>query len=141
MTGGGARGFTLIEVLVALAILAIALGALVKGGGANAANAAHLRDKSLAHWVAMNRVAEVQLEPGWPGIATTRGTAGMAGREWQWVARVSDTFDGDVRRLEVEVGEAGREEFTPLEKLIAFLPRPGSQNTGSQGAGGGGGNE
>lgn len=118
-----AAGFTLLEVLVALAVLAIALAALVKGGGENASNAAYLRDKTIAHWVAINRVTELQLQEQWPSTGTTRGSEEMAQREWFWLAKVSDTFDDDVRRLEVEVRKEEREEGY-VARVIAFLPRP-----------------
>lgn len=58
------RGFTLLEVLVALAILAIALGALIKAGSTNTANAVYLRDKTFAHWVALNTITEMQVRDG-----------------------------------------------------------------------------
>ncbi|MGE0080919.1 MAG: type II secretion system minor pseudopilin GspI [Thiohalomonadaceae bacterium] len=117
------RGFTLLEVLVALAIVAIALGALLKTGAGNSANAVYLRDKTLAHWVAMNKVTELQLEPGWPAVGTTRGKAEMAGREWQWTAKVSETFDANVRRVDVEV-RAEDERGSALDTVTAFLPKP-----------------
>lgn len=117
-----ARGFTLLEVLVALAILAIALGALLKTGASNSANAVYLRDKTIAHWVAMNQVTEIQLAPAWPGTGTTRGKVDMAGRQWQWSATISETFDADVRRLDVEVRAAERD--APLDTVSAFLPKP-----------------
>jgi len=117
------RGFTLLEVLVALAIVAIALGALLKTGAGNSANAVYLRDKTLAHWVAMNKVTEFQLAPGWPATGTTRGKADMAGREWHWTAKVSETFDANVRRLDVEV-RTGRDRDAALDVVSAFLPKP-----------------
>jgi general secretion pathway protein I len=117
------RGFTLLEVLVALAILAIALGALLKTGASNTANAVYLRDKTIAHFVAMNQVTEIQLDTGWAGVGTRRGKAEMAGREWQWTARVSETFDENVRRVDVEV-RAEDERDAPLDTVTAFLPRP-----------------
>lgn len=119
-----ARGFTLLEVMVALAVVAIALSALVKGGSQSAATAAHLRDKSLAHWVAMNRVAELQLQKQWPAPGESRGDEEMAGRRWHTLARVSTTEDPDIRRLEVEVRASEAKEAAVVERLLAFLPRP-----------------
>jgi general secretion pathway protein I len=116
------QGFTLLEVLVALAIIAITLGALVKTGASNANNASYLRDKTVAHWVAMNRATEMQLEPAWPPAGITEGKVEMGGREWHWRAKVSDTFDADIRRLDVDVRlEAAKEGM--LDKVSAFLPR------------------
>lgn len=117
------RGFTLLEVLVALAVLAITLGALIKGGSEVATNGAYLRDKTLAQWVARNRVAELQLETQWPETGSREGREEMAGREWFWRSAVSETFDEDVRRLEVGVyADERREEL--LDRVVAFLPRP-----------------
>ncbi len=62
--GARHRGFTLLEVLVALAVLAIAMAALIKTGGENTRSAAYLRDKTLAQWVAMNVIAEQRLKAG-----------------------------------------------------------------------------
>ena len=55
------RGFTLLEVMVALAILALTLGAMIQAGGASARNVAMLRDRTLASWVALNKVNEALL--------------------------------------------------------------------------------
>lgn len=116
-------GFTLLEVLVALAIVAIALGALLKTGAGNSANAVYLRDKTFAHWVAMNKVTELQLAPSWPDVGTSRGKVEMAGRAWQWTAKVSGTFDANVRRVDVEVrADDGRDGV--LDVATAFLPKP-----------------
>jgi general secretion pathway protein I len=122
-----ARGFTLIEVMVALAVLAIALSAVTKGVSQNTANLAYLRDRTLAHWVAMNKIAELQIRRDWPGPGATQGTSDMAGREWQWMATVKDTPDADVRLLEVEVSaktSAGRDSQPPLTHLLGYLGKP-----------------
>ncbi len=116
------RGFTLLEVLVALAVLAVGLAALVQAGGAGARNAAYLKEKTLAHWVAMNKAAEYQLAGQWPGVGRRSGTVVMAGREWRWQVEVKATPDGDVRRLEVSVYPDRGEE--PLVRRIAFVGRP-----------------
>jgi len=119
-------GFTLLEVMVALAVLAIALAALIKGVSANSANAAYLRDKSFAHWVGMNVVAEQRLIAGGNEQGVKRGEEEMGNHTWYWSARVSETFDEDVRRLDVEVRASEERDGTPLATLVAFLPRPAS---------------
>ena len=123
------RGFTLLEVMVALAVVAIALAALVKGGGQSAVTAAHLRDKSFAHWVAMNRVAELRLQPQWPATGESRGDEEMARRRWYTLARVSATEDADLRRLEVEVRGSEEKEAPVIARVTAFLPRPNSASS------------
>lgn len=119
-------GFTLLEVMVALAVLAIALAALIKGVSANSANAAYLRDKSFAQWVGMNVVAEQRLIAGGKEQGVKRGEEEMGNHTWYWSARVSETFDEDVRRLDVEVRASEERDGTPLATLVAFLPRPAS---------------
>lgn len=118
-----ARAFTLLEVLVALAVVAIALTAAVTAAGQDARNVALLRDRTLAHWVAMDRVAEAQLSDDWPGVGKREGDTVMAGQEWHWTLAVSATDDDDVRRLDVEVRHTPREERA-LTSMIAYLGRP-----------------
>ena len=116
-------GFTLLEVMVALVVLATALAAMIKGTAANAANAAYLRDKTLAHWVGMNVVAEQRLEGKW-GEGVQRGEEDMGLHTWYWTSILSKTFDEDVRRLDVEVRGSDDREASALSKLVAFIPRP-----------------
>ena len=117
------RGFTLLEVMVALAVLAIALAALIKGVSENSANAAHLRNKSFAHWVGMNVVAEQRLSGDWHA-KEKRGEEEMGNHTWYWHYTVTETFDEDVRRLDVEVYIDEDRDGSPLVRLVAFLPRP-----------------
>ena len=119
-----ANGFTLLEVMVALAVLTIALAALIKGTADNANNAAYLRDKTLAHWVGMNVVAEQRLAAKWNEQGVQRGDEEMGNHVWYWSAKLVKTFDEDVRRLEVEVRDSDARDTTPLATLVAFLPRP-----------------
>lgn len=132
------RAFTLLEVLVALAVLAIAMAALVKGGAENASAVAYTRDKTLAQWVAMNVIAEQRLSDSWPEKGKKRGNEEMGGHEWYWESTVAETFNEDIRRLEVAVRETEDKEATSLVTLVAFLPRP--KKASSSGQGGDGGN-
>lgn len=116
------RGFTLLEVLVALAVLALALGALVHAGAEQAASLDHLRSRTLAHWVAANELAEARLASNWPEPGERRGTTRMGRAEWHWVMTVSDTEDPDVRRLEVAV-RAAPGDPDPVVTLAGFAGR------------------
>ena len=117
------RGFTLIEVLVALAVLAISLAAVINGISANVSNAAHLRDRTLAHWVAMNKVAEVQAGVTFPDTGVTKGAALLAGRAFDWSMTVPGTSDTNVRRLDVEV-RLRQDGGQSLARLVAYAGRP-----------------
>jgi general secretion pathway protein I len=115
-------GFTLLEVLVALAVVAIALGAIIKVTAESANSTAYLRDRTLASWVALNQINQLLLNPDWPKDDSAKsGKAEMADREWRWELRVSETSDKDLRRLEVTV--RSRDGAEPLATLIAFKSR------------------
>lgn len=136
-TGVRQGGFTLLEVMVALMILALALGAVIRGTAVNAANAAYLRDKTFAHWVAMNVAAEYRLLPEWPGLGKRTGKAEMAGREWHWGAEVLETFDKQVRRVDIEVRLDDSRKSPSLARTIAFLANRQAAAGDAPGNGGG----
>ncbi len=124
-TRGTSRGFTLLEVLMALAVLAIALAALVKAAGNNAHNAIYLKEKTLAHWIAMNKAAEWRLQDQWPGVGKQTGTVLMAEQEWRWQITTFETPDKDVKRIEIAVFPDDDEVEEPTVRRIAYLGRPG----------------
>ena len=74
-----AQGFTLVEILVALAVLAIALTATARSLGAAIDTTAALRDRTLARWVAEDRLAQLELSREWPDLDVKEGDADMAG--------------------------------------------------------------
>ena len=102
------RGFTLIEILVAVAVLAVAMGAMITGMARYADSAAYLREKTLALWVAHNRLTEIDLEAHWPGTGDSDGDAELAGLRWKWHLKVAETADPNVRRVDVGVHVEGR---------------------------------
>ncbi len=116
------RGFTLIEVTVALLVLAIALSAIIKAVSDNISNASYLRDKTIAHWVAMNKVTELHVSDVLPATGSTTGEMEMAGREWFWKTEITATEDDYVHKLNVEVKTERSDEF-PLATLGGFVGR------------------
>lgn len=117
----GGCGFTLVEVLVALAVVAIAMSAVLYGLGQGIDTSAALRDRTVALWVAQNRLAQHQLARAWPSLDTTEGVTEMAGREWHWREQVSATPEPDFRRLDIEVRAASGGEA--LARLAGFVAR------------------
>ena len=88
------KGFTLLEVLVSLAILTIAMAALVQGAGQNTSNQTYLEERTFAHWVAMNRLAEIRLQKTPLATGHTGGTETLGGRDWRWAMDTEETPDG-----------------------------------------------
>jgi general secretion pathway protein I len=112
------RGFTLLEIMVALAVLAIALGAVIKAVGTSAVDIGNLRDRTLASWVALNHINMLRLVREWPDEGTRNGTVEMAGREWRWELQVSNTLNEDIRRIDITV--YGEDKEMPLAELVAY---------------------
>lgn len=117
------RGFTLVEILVAMAVLAVGLLAALTAASQLTANESYLRDRTLATWMAQNRLLEEQLKREWPSPGQSTGEEAFAGRDWRWRLRISQTPEEDMRRLDFEVWLPG-EEAAPLASLTGFLERP-----------------
>jgi len=117
-----AKAFTLLEVLVALAVLAISMAALIKVSASNSTNAVYLKEKTLAHWVGVNKANELRVAATWPAVGISKGTMSMAEQEWRWQVKVSATPDENVRRLEIQVRREGSEDN--LANISAFTGRP-----------------
>jgi general secretion pathway protein I len=98
-----ARAFTLVEVLVALAIISIALLAALRAAGQGANNAAALRAHLLAGWVAENRLAEHRARIDWLPLGIQRGTAREGGRDFTWREEVIATPNPNFRRVDIFV--------------------------------------
>ncbi|MGB0712398.1 MAG: type II secretion system minor pseudopilin GspI [Gammaproteobacteria bacterium] len=95
------EGFTLLEVLVALSIVAVALAALLSATGTQTAAAAHIQQRTFAQWVGLNALAEARLFPENGG--GSEGTEDMAGAHWAWRYQVESTSDPAVERIIVSV--------------------------------------
>ena len=99
-------GFTLIEVLVALIIVAFGMGALLATLSSAADSAGTLRDKSFAQWIAMNRITELRLRGGALVVGKTSGDVEFAGQTWRWFQEVLDPGIAGMLRIDVSVVRA-----------------------------------
>lgn len=114
------RGFTLIEIIAAVAVLAIALSAILGGMAHYASTAARLKQKTLATWVAHNRLTELELQSSPPPLGNSDGDTEMAGVTWKWQVEVKTTPDDRLRRVDIRVQATEKEG--DLVSLSAFFP-------------------
>lgn len=117
------QGFTLLEVIVALAVIAFALAAAASAVSGNARNASGLQQRTYAHWVAMNKMTDLQVARTWPSLSTTKGSTLMARHEWFWSVKVSKTPNRVIRRVDVMVRPEEDDE-SPLVTLTGFIGQP-----------------
>ena len=82
-------GFTLIEVMAALTIIAISLAALLSTSGTQANSAGYLKQKTLAHWVAANELAQLNIEKSLPDTGEQKGSTSMANHDWYWIRKTT----------------------------------------------------
>jgi len=116
-----ARGFTLIEVVVAMAIVGVGMFAVFKTIGDTANNVTFLRDRTIAAWVADNRITEMRLSGQLPSVDETEGDVEMAGRRWHWVAKVSQTAVNGIRRIDLSVRRADDPAGSSILSLAGFM--------------------
>jgi len=118
-----ARGFTLVEVMVALIVVAIGLTALMLAVSGTAGASGYLRDKAVAQWIALNRLTEVRLNlQQKPGQNGDTGEIAMANRKWHYDTRYFDTDFPSMHRVVVRVwAGAADQKGNPLGEYTSFL--------------------
>lgn len=121
MSSPDQRGFTLVEVVVALAIVAIGMMAVFKTIGDTVHNVTDLRDRTFATWIADNRITEVRISGEMPSVEETAGEVEFAGRSWHWVTKVSQTQVQGLRRIDVSVRRGEDPENASLVALAGFV--------------------
>lgn len=115
-----ASGFTLIEVLVALIVVGLGMLAVIQTVSQTANNTSYIREKTLAHWIAMNQLTKVRLEPNAPAIDKSSDEVEMAGRKWRWTMEVKQTPVESIRRIEVSVRPSEAPEKSSLAYITGF---------------------
>lgn len=98
-----AHGFTLIEVLIAMLVVALGIGALLTTLSSSADIVGRLREKSFAQWIALNQIASLHLSGAQPGVGVTYGIEDYAGSRWRWQQEITDPGIAGIVRIEVRV--------------------------------------
>jgi general secretion pathway protein I len=117
-----ARGFTLVEVLVALAIVAVALAAASRSVALSTNSAEDHKLRVLAGFVAENRLSELAARRAWPGVGISEGMERQAGIDFRWRAEVLATPHPRLRRVEIRVTDPG-DSSHELRHLVGVLSR------------------
>lgn len=102
------KGFTLLEVVIAMTIVVVALMSLIELVGNYTGNTAYLQNKMVAQWVAKNRINENKLEATFPNVGETKGTVEMAGQQWNWTQKVTEAGIKGFRKVDVSVSLKGK---------------------------------
>jgi general secretion pathway protein I len=114
----GSAGFTLLEVLIALAIVALSAGALLGSVTSSASNVIYLKDKTLSEWVSLNRLTEIRMAVDMPSTGRRKGSSVMGGMRWEWEEEVSQLPVQGMFRVEVRSRATGEtvDDTRPTEQ-------------------------
>jgi len=116
------RGFTLIEVMVALVIVALSLGAITAAVGQMADAAISMQRRTYASWIGLNRITEMRLANVVPEVEESDGEVSYAGQEWLWTATVSETGVENLYRVDVAVSLAATGDV--IRTVTGFIGEP-----------------
>ena len=118
------RGFTLLEVMVALAIVSIGLIAAFNGIIQMAHSVSTMRDRALADWIAMNQITEIRIGGEFPEVGNFDGDVFFGNRDWRWQAEISETGVTDLRRIDMSVAHIEQPD-DPVTIMTGFVSRGG----------------
>ena len=114
------RGFTLIEVLIALAIVAIALAAVIKATSSDVKNTDRIKSVTIGHWVQMHAIAMLQLKLLNPKSSQTISqVTTMLNQKWYWRAQLTNTPSKTMRKATITISQSRQGPF--LQPLVAYI--------------------
>lgn len=116
------RGFTLLEVMVALAIAGLSLAAIAASVSQMIDAGATMQERTYASWIAQNKISEMRLANVIPEVSDSTGEIEYAGLEWAWRATVSETGVENLYRVDVEIGYAGSDAV--VRTVTGFIGEP-----------------
>jgi general secretion pathway protein I len=136
------RAFTLVEVMVALAIIALSLTAVAAKMGRMIDTSNSMRERTYASWIAQNKITELRLANVLPEVSATSGEVEYAATTWRWRAEISESGIENLFRVDVTVFYADGDDA--IRKVTGFIGEPvipgqsnrawnrGSQNAGAE---------
>jgi general secretion pathway protein I len=113
-------GFTLIEVMLAMAVFAIAGVALLGVADNNYRHISHIEEQMFANWVASNQLVEASLDKTWPPKNNRKGKVEMAGRTWYWQQKVIKTANKELRAVNMQV-RLNEDDELVIASLMTYL--------------------
>jgi len=116
------RAFTLVEVMVALAIIALSLTAVAAKMSRMIDTSNSMRERTYASWIAQNKIAEMRLANVLPEVSTTSGEVDYANLTWRWRAVVSESGIENLYRVDVEISYASGDGV--IRKVTGFIGEP-----------------
>lgn len=116
-------GFTLIEVMVALIVAALALVAVMASISQMIDAGTAMRDRTYANWIGQNKITELRLENVIPDVSRTNGEVDFAGLEWGWEANISETGVENLFRVDVDISFADSDDV--IWRSTGFIGEPG----------------
>lgn len=115
------KGFTLIEVLAALIIVSLGMLAVIRAVSQTVSNTDYLRQKTIAHWVAMNKLEEIRLAASPPSNDESNGDVDMAGITWHWRMTITAAPGVDtMQRIDIKVAPKDAGEKASIDTLSGF---------------------
>ena len=120
----GQRGFTLLEVIVALAVVALGLIAAFNGVIQITSGASYMRERTLASWVAMNELTRIRVGGAFPEVSESDGDVEFGLSTYRWRANVSETGVDNLRRIDMEVAYVDNPDDVIATATGFISPRP-----------------
>jgi general secretion pathway protein I len=118
MRAADSRGFTLLETLIGLVVLALALVALSRTAAGQVNAFSELRERTMAGWLAQDVLAQTRLSTQYPAVGKSDGRRRYANRDWRYEVEVQGTEVDHIRRIDVRVFDTG--DATPMASLTGF---------------------
>lgn len=105
---------------MALVVVGLGMLAVIQTVSQTAKNSSYMRDKTVAHWIAMNQLTQVRLLPNPPPIDKSSDEVEMAGRDWRWTMEVKQTPVETIRRIEIRVRPSDAPEKSSMAAITGF---------------------